>query len=441
MVNKNSKLHGQWFVEFTHKDIGKARTIIQFNPGDSTFSAHTRKNADKDIIGVWKSLLAKTFTDNFKNGSLLTIDRGKYRAVSDTVFLAGILSSPIGKYNVIGFVVSDQMHLEIRTKSTRNIGSIIGSKELPSLPMEKYDEVFEKAATLTNEKIYNPKVLSSKDWKRFSKDMKKITPTLQDDLEMIFAFYYKSRKLPFSHYALMKPLKTSLKDTDKNGKTAHLLLEEKNKNTAYLKIKSFEGSADEIDSTFKIIKKNAYKNLIVDFRNNTGGSVEAGIAFASKLFDTTSYGGVFLTKKWFNNHDYIPTPDNYSQFDYFSQANYDLIIEGIHKKEALYLKIIPQKPNFSGKLYMLTNNNTASTCEPIIYELKKQKRATIVGEKTAGAMLNGEFFDLNNGFKIVIPTADYYTSDGYRIDQNGVKPDIEVHENEALEFVMNDLLK
>src|SRR5690606_42154192 len=86
---------------------------------------------------------------------------------------------------------------------------------------------------------------------------------------------------------------------------------------------------------------------------------------------------------------------------------------------------------------ILTNKNTASTCEPIVYELQRQKRAIIIGEKTAGAMLNGEMFELNQSFKMFIPTADYYTSDGYRIDLNGVKPDIETKSEDALTVALN----
>ena len=89
----------------------------------------------------------------------------------------------------------------------------------------------------------------------------------------------------------------------------------------------------------------------------------------------------------------------------------------------------------------MTNNKTASTCEPLVYELKKLNRATIVGEKTAGAMLNGEKFELYNNFVMYIPTADYYASDGYRIDQNGIRPNVETKSDEALDKVLNELIK
>ncbi len=161
------------------------------------------------------------------------------------------------------------------------------------------------------------------------------------------------------------------------------------------------------------------------------------MAFATNIIEKETFGGVSLTQKWFNNNKELPTPDDYKNLPHFTETNYDLIIEGIHQTEGLCLKIIPKEQVYQGKLYVLTNRKTASTCEPIVYELKKQNRAVIIGETTAGAMLNGEMFELENGFKMFIPTADYYASDGYRIDQNGVKPNIETKSEEALSKAIN----
>jgi len=111
-------------------------------------------------------------------------------------------------------------------------------------------------------------------------------------------------------------------------------------------------------------------------------------------------------------------------------------MKGIHEEEALCLKIEPVKKKFEGEIYILTNKYTASTCEPIVYALQQQGLATVIGEKTAGAMLNSETFDLINGFCVVIPTADYYTSDGYHIDKQGVNPDFYINSKLSLEYAM-----
>ena len=208
-----------------------------------------------------------------------------------------------------------------------------------------------------------------------------------------------------------------------------------------MKILSFSGSVSEMDSIMTIVKTKKYTNLIVDLRDNSGGSVAAGLTFAKNIVDSSFYGGIFLTQKWFNEHKELPKVNEYTQFPLFSEANFDLIIEGIHNKKGLCLQVVPNEKVYSGNVFILTNNNTASTCEPIAYGLKQFKQATIVGEKTAGAMLNGEIFDLKSGFSLVIPTATYYTSDGYKIDENGVIPNIETESKDALNYVLDNLIE
>ena len=51
-------------------------------------------------------------------------------------------------------------------------------------------------------------------------------------------------------------------------------------------------------------------------------------------------------------------------------------------------------------------------------------------------MLNGEMFKVKDGFTVIIPTATYYTADGYKIDQQGVSPDVDVKKEDARNYVM-----
>jgi C-terminal processing protease CtpA/Prc len=68
--------------------------------------------------------------------------------------------------------------------------------------------------------------------------------------------------------------------------------------------------------------------------------------------------------------------------------------------------------------------------------MKSHKLATIVGEKTAGAMLSATPFTLTDNYTLILPIADYYTADKLRLDQVGVEPDIEVASDKALEHVI-----
>jgi hypothetical protein len=438
--NLADKRNGKWFIELQHNDIGMVRTIMQFDYANDKFTACTRKKADKDILGWWTALLGRTFTKSFKHGSLLRIVNGTSKTENDTFKLSGILVSAVGNYYFKGQVINNKLFANLLNGRKEKVGSITGEKIETKTPLEDYPALFDKAMSLTRDRIYNRSIMQTEDWKNFEKKTKKISGKMQDDLEMVFAFFYYAGRLPVSHYALIKI--PDEKNTDNiSGYEQQVFLEEKTRKTAYLKIKSFGGSAKEMDSTFTIIKQKWYENLIVDLRNNAGGSIEAGMAFAANVVDSPYYGGVFLTQKWFNTHSNLPTVKEYSSFTHFSAANFDLIISGIHTTDALCLKVIPGKTVYRGNLFILTNKETASTCEPIVYVLKQHKLATLVGETTAGAMMNGEIFDLDRGFKMVIPTADYYTPDGYHIDKKGVAPHFQVKSDQTLKYVEENLIK
>jgi C-terminal processing protease CtpA/Prc len=115
-------------------------------------------------------------------------------------------------------------------------------------------------------------------------------------------------------------------------------------------------------------------------------------------------------------------------------------MEGLHNYEGMCIKVIPNKTTYKGKMYVLTGNITASTCEPIVYGLKLQKRAVIVGENTAGKMLSAEPFPLSDEFQVYVPIGDYYAADGKRLDQKGAEPDHKVPSAKAYDFVIEKLI-
>ncbi len=437
-AQSDKNLNGKWTLEFTNKDIGKENLIMEFEATDSTFIAFTRKKADKIILGGLTSVLGRTFTSSFKEGSLLRIINGKIKTSNDTTKLAGLFTSPMGNYYFEANLNNDQLNGVLLNRTRANRGSLIGKKGVQKLPLEDYPTLIKSALTIAKEKIFKPNIIQTKDWTTFEEKITDVATKVEDDLEMVFAFFYYAGKLPISHFAF---LKTDDIDTDRSNKNGQVILEEKSVDTALLTINSFGGSATEINEKFNLIYQKGYKNLIVDLRENSGGTIEAGMAFASNIADSVFYGGVFLTNKWFGKHSEMPSMVDYATFSSFSEANFELIIKGIHQTDGMMLKVIPNQNTYKGKIYILTSKTTGSTCEPIVYALKQRKLATIVGETTAGAMLNGEYFALEKGFKIIVPTADYYTADGYRIDQKGVKPDIETKKEKALSHVLTELIK
>lgn len=432
------EINGKWYFEMLHNDIGNCNFFMDFAlTSDSTFQAFTRKNVDREILGSFKATMARTFAKMFKKGSLARIAKGKYKIKNDTIFLSGIFVNPMANSYFEGTISKTVFKANLLNGNKKKIATIVGNNGIKQAPLHNYKDIIDKAFLISNEKIYNQNITQTKEWRKFRSSTSKFSNKVQDDLEMVFGFFYFKRKIPISHFALLK-----IPESESNEKETkkYCELKELNKESVLLTIKSFNGSKKEVDSVFDEINEKKYANLIIDLRGNSGGSIEAGLPIIQNLISEPLYGGIFLTQKWFNKTQNIPKTNDYKNFEKFSEANFDAIISGIHNKEGLCILAKPSNNPFKGKVFVLTDNVTASTCEPIVYGLKQYNRAIVVGEKTAGAMLNGEQFSLLDGYKILIPTADFYTADGQRLDKVGVEPNIKVKPNEALEYVLKNLI-
>src|SRR5699024_5716413 len=120
-------------------------TAFSFETKDSTFIAYTRKGAAKDILGFWKSTLAKIFTDDFKNGSLIRITDGIIGKKGDTLILRGIFSSAIGSYYVDGKVFNDNLTAKLTNVKGENRGIISGNKTNINFPLANYPKIIKEA--------------------------------------------------------------------------------------------------------------------------------------------------------------------------------------------------------------------------------------------------------------------------------------------------------
>jgi len=108
----------------------------------------------------------------------------------------------------------------------------------------------------------------------------------------------------------------------------------------------------------------------------------------------------------------------------------------------------PRTPSFIGKpLYVLVDNETGSGAEEFAYDLQAMRRATLVGETTAGAATPGGYRPLAHGFVAFIPMQIVAnTITGKNWEGVGVIPDVKVPASEslthahrlALEAIMKD---
>lgn len=81
---------------------------------------------------------------------------------------------------------------------------------------------------------------------------------------------------------------------------------------------------------------------------------------------------------------------------------------------------------YAGEVVVLTSPATASAAEIFAHVLQHHERATVIGQKTAGAVIYSRPYRLPDGGKIQVPIVDYVGLDGLRLEGRGVTPDIEV---------------
>lgn len=217
---------------------------------------------------------------------------------------------------------------------------------------------------------------------------------------------------------------------------------------AYIKVKSFSSdySAKFYKETFSKIRKADSSYLIIDIRNNYGGSLEE----INNLYSYLSPEPYTLIKPSQVTSATAPVKTNYFRKTgllqyivktltypafFFGQtfSTYKKDGQFYYKNKADKLSK-PNKDVFTGKVFVLINGGSFSASSILAAKLKNDKRAVLVGEETGGAndgtvagfysyqMLPNSKIDLPIGVLLVQPNINFTGT------KKGVFPDITLPE-------------
>jgi carboxyl-terminal processing protease len=162
---------------------------------------------------------------------------------------------------------------------------------------------------------------------------------------------------------------------------------------AILKFPGFYFDEGEMDSLIKKAKK--YKAWIVDLRGNPGGSVETLKCFLGGVFDNEVKVG-----------DRVTRDDSKPMVAKSKRQN-----------------------SYSGKLVVLVDSKSASASELFARVVQLEKRGIVLGDKTAGAVMESKRYSYKYGTDTVvfygasITDADLIMTDGKSLEHAGVLPD------------------
>lgn len=129
--------------------------------------------------------------------------------------------------------------------------------------------------------------------------------------------------------------------------------------------------------------------LIMDLRGNPGGSIET----LTKLL------GHFVDR--------------------------ELVVGDLHLRTARErFTAKPNKDRINSRMFVLTDSETGSAAEVFARLLQLQRKATLIGDRTAGAVMASQYFPSDEDMGAYVTVSDFVLYNGERLENVGVTPDI-----------------
>ncbi len=172
------------------------------------------------------------------------------------------------------------------------------------------------------------------------------------------------------------------------------IIDEAGQNIGYIKINSFDNKVyKEFVDHFEKLEQAGIKSLIIDLRNNPGGSLDQCVKLADYILGEQLI--VYTENRAGTRNDY--------------------------KSDARKIDI---------PYVVLVNGGSASASEILTGAIKDTNSGVIIGETTFGKGLVQSVLPLagDDGFKIT--TAQYYTPNGSYIHEKGIEPNIVIEQSE-----------
>jgi carboxyl-terminal processing protease len=182
---------------------------------------------------------------------------------------------------------------------------------------------------------------------------------------------------------------------------------------AVLRLASFteEYEHDRIEELLRKAKDR--EMLIVDLRSNGGGSVSNLRHLLSLLLPPGTEVGAFVSKR------------DAERFQEQTGAAAPDAAAVASKKPQKFRTRRGEVPPFAGKVAVLVNGASASASEIFAAAMRELRGAPLVGTKTAGAVLLSSYVQIEGGFEMKIPTSDYVTVMGHRLEDSPLLPDVQ----------------
>ena len=432
----SASLPARWRVTLDTRAVGAVETVLWFDWAASPHvTARSRAGALPVVVGRWRSLLARVLGADLGQGVLLHLREGRLAVRNDSLFLDGRLVSPVFRLRLHAHVTEQRRTGTLTTQAGEPAGRIEAVPFDGSLPLRGYADLIPRMKAAAAEHIYDPAIQERSEWTSFWERIGSRLRRAQDDPEALFAVYDAARGLKLSHFALLRA-----GNWREGGavprRSEPLQLRPLSDSVAHLRFRHFDRVTDEVDNVFSRITADDVTTLIIDLRGVPGVDLSA-MSVAAHLLSEPVSAGTFVGRRWWRTNR-VPKKADGDGLPVLASGEYDVdaFFRALRTHGAFTGRVEPRAPLFGGRVFVLVNRATSSAAEALAHVLAYTRRATLIGERTAGAMLSSEEIPLGDGWTLLLPTADFYTPDGKRIEGRGVEPDIAASSERALEVAL-----
>jgi carboxyl-terminal processing protease len=167
----------------------------------------------------------------------------------------------------------------------------------------------------------------------------------------------------------------------------------------------------DVEKLFQSVKDRPY--LVIDLRSNGGGSVSNLAHLLGLVLRPGTEVGAFVSRR------------DAQQFErQTGESATDAAKLAAAKEQKFRARRNPAGVEpYAGQIAVLVNGASASASEIFAAAMRELREAPLVGHPTAGAVLLSTYVRMDGGFEMKVPTSDYVTAKGRRLEDSPLRPD------------------
>lgn len=398
----------------------------------------SRQGAAREVVGAGTALLGRVLGKMPPKEALIYIGEGTTRRDGAVTHLTGSLESPfLGSRRFVGTIEEGRLRAELtRGSAGAKAGTIDGVRDSDAGAIRDYAALAAQIETAIRSDVFDPSLLTRKEFVRFFADLKQRYAAARDDLDAIVTFHVLKESLGVTHFDLVRNPRYASYSVDDIlagnpgvDPSTFVRLTFPATDVAHLRITKWDRVGPHVDRAFEQIASTKARVVILDIRGNPGGDASSIVPFTHLVRDRTVIG-TFFARPWFDR----PAAERPPLVDLpvlDSKTTPVQLLRDMRKYGGVTGVAEPREPIFDGPVFLYVDSGSGSASEPLAHALKVAKRATVVGERTAGAMLTALPHSLSDGWVVTVPVADFIMADGRRLEGSGVQPDVKTDPSEV----------